>query len=293
MFEFFRGIVPPLAIAFVISAMLNVGLTQEPATILRYLRKWPFVLKMLAANFIVAPLLMFVLLRLSPLDLPLKIGLFLFSLCAGAPVLIKLTQLSQHDLALGAATMMLLMVATVVYLPFMLPLLLPGVAVDAWGIARTLLSQMLLPIAVGMAVARLLPAVTAAAQPWIARLGNLALYALLFATFVGYFRNMLGIIGTGALLVTVVFLAGAFGAGYLSGSGRDHLEDVGGLGTAQRNTAACFLIAIENFNDPNVLVMITVANTVGMVLLLFVARALSRDNVARMDVDHGRADTPA
>jgi bile acid:Na+ symporter, BASS family len=53
---------------------------------------------------------------------------------------------------------------------------------------------------------------------------------------------------------------------------------VGGLGTAQRNTAAGLIIATQNFSDPNVLVMITIANTLGIIMLLLIARVLSRDN---------------
>ena len=75
------------------------------------------------------------------------------------------------------------------------------------------------------------------------------------------------------------FVAAAFGIGYLAGAGKDHLEDVGGLGTAQRNTAAGVIIATQNFSDyPNVLVMITLANTLGILMLLLIAKALSRDN---------------
>ena len=54
---------------------------------------------------------------------------------------------------------------------------------------------------------------------------------------------------------------------------------MGGLGTAQRNTAAGVIIATQNFSDhPNVLVMITLANTLGIVMLLFIAKRLSRDH---------------
>jgi BASS family bile acid:Na+ symporter len=62
------------------------------------------------------------------------------------------------------------------------------------------------------------------------------------------------------------------------GGEEDHLQDVGGLGTAQRNTAACMIIATQNFSDPNVLVIITLASTLGIVMLLFIATAISRDN---------------
>jgi hypothetical protein len=56
------------------------------------------------------------------------------------------------------------------------------------------------------------------------------------------------------------------------------LQDVGGLGTAQRNTAAAMIIATQNFTDPNIFVLITVAKTLGIVMLLAFAPALSKDN---------------
>jgi bile acid:Na+ symporter, BASS family len=137
---------------------------------------------------------------------------------------------------------------------------------------------MLMPIAVGMLLIQFVPALAKKAQPAIGWLGNITLYILVAATLIGYFPNMIGIVGTGAILVGLVFVAAAFGVGYLAGAGKDHLEDVGGLGTAQRNTAAGIIIAVQNFSDPNVLVILTLANTLGIVMLLFVAKALSRDN---------------
>jgi len=278
MFEFLRSAVQFIAPVFVISTMLNVGLTQKPSDIAGHLKNRPFVLKMLLANFVFAPLLMIVALYFAPFDPALKAGLLIFSLGAGAPFLIKLTQTAEHEVALGAAVMMLLMVVTVVYMPVMLPLVLSGVSVDALAIAKALLLQMLLPIGAGMLVAQLLPALAKKGQPWVGWAGNVAMYAMVVATLIGYFPNLLNIVGTGAFLVGLAFVAAAFGLGYLAGAGKDHLEDIGGLGTAQRNTAAGVIIAIQNFKDPNVFVMLTLANIVGIVMLLFVARALSRDN---------------
>lgn len=160
--------------------------------------------------------------------------------------------------------MMLLMVATVIYLPFVLPLFLSGATVDAWAVASSLLLQMLLPIAVGMLAVQFLPVVAKRAQPWLGWIGNIALYVVIAATLIGYFPNMIGIFGTGAILVGLAFVASAFGIGYLAGAGKDHLEDVGGLGTAQCNTAAGLIVAAQNFSDPNVLVMLTLANMLAL-----------------------------
>jgi bile acid:Na+ symporter, BASS family len=283
MFEFLRSTVQYLAPIFVISTMLNVGLTQKPSDIARHLKNLPFVIKMLVANFILAPLLMVAVLYAAPFDPALKAGLLIFSLGAGAPFLIKLTQTAAHEVALGAAVMMLLMVVTVVYVPIVLPLLLSGISVNAVAIAKSLLMQMLLPIGVGMLIAQLLPRLAKKGQKLVGGLGNLAMYAMLVATLIGYFPNLLKIIGTGAFLVALLFVGGAFGFGYLAGKGKDHLEDIGGLGTAQRNTAAGVIIAIQNFKDPNVFVMLTLANILGIVMLLFIARALSRDNKVKLE----------
>lgn len=282
MFQFLRTSIQFIAPVFVICTMLNVGLTQKPSAIAAHLKNWPFVLKMLAANFIFAPLLMIGALYLAPFNPALKAGLLIFGLGAGAPFLIKLTQTAEHDLALGAAVMIMLMIVTVIYVPLVLPLVLSGVSVNALAIARALLLQMLLPIGVGMLAAQLLPGLSKKLQPLVGGVGNIALYALLVATLVGYFPNLVQIIGTGAFLVGLVFVAAAFGLGYLAGSGKDHLEDVGGLGTAQRNTAAGVIIAIQNFSDPNVFVMLTLANIVGIVMLLILARFLSRDNQVKL-----------
>ncbi|HEU4386861.1 MAG TPA: bile acid:sodium symporter [Blastocatellia bacterium] len=282
MFQFVRSAVQYIAPVFVICTMLNVGLTQKPSAIARHLRNWSFVFKMLLANFVLAPLVMIVALYFAPFDPALKAGLLIFCLGAGAPFLIKLTQTAEHEVALGAAVMMLLMIVTVVYLPAVLPLFLSGVSVDALAIARALLLQMLLPIGVGMVAAQFLLGLAKKVQPLIGGVGNAAMYAMVVATIIGYFPNLLNIIGTGAFLVGLVFVLAAFGLGYLAGWGKDHLEDVGGLGTAQRNTAAGVIVAIQNFKDPNVFVMLTLANILGIIMLLVIARTLSRDNKVKV-----------
>jgi BASS family bile acid:Na+ symporter len=278
MFEFFRSLVGIVAPIFVMSTMLNVGLTQRLSNITGHLKNYPFVLKMLLANFVLAPLVMIVVLTFTSFDPALRDGLLIFALCAGAPFLIKLTQTAEHSVALGAAVMILLIAATVIYAPIVLPLVMYEVAVDGWAIAKTLFLQLLLPIAVGMLAVQFLPVLAKKIQPWVGKLGNITLYVLVAATLIGYFPNMISIVGTGAILVGLAFVAAAFGIGYLMGGGKDHLEDVGGLGTAQRNTAAGVIIATQNFDDPNVLVMLTLANTLGIVMLLLIAKRLSRDN---------------
>lgn len=269
---------------FVVSTMFNVGLTQTPNEIVEHLGNRSFFIKMLIANFVAAPLTMLIAMEIFDFDPPLEAGLLVFSVCAGAPFLIKLTQTSENDLALGAAVMLVLVLVTVVVAPLLLPLLLEGIDVDAWEVARSLFLQLILPIIVGMLAVQYLTDLAHRIQPFVARVGNYTLYIVIIATLIGYAPRLWDIIKTGALLVGLAFVLICFGYGYLAGSGKDQLEDVGGLGTAQRNTAAGMIITSQNFTHPDVFVMITLVNTLGIVLLIIVARGLKKDNE---DVEFG------
>jgi BASS family bile acid:Na+ symporter len=284
MFEFFRRVVGVVVPLFVVATMFNVGLTQKLSVIVSYLRDWRFVLRMLLANFVAVPLVMILILRATTFEPTLDAGLLVFSLGAGAPFLIKLTQVAGHRVALGAAVMLLLVLATVAYMPLVLPLFLEGSTVDAGAMARTLSRQMLLPVIAGMLVVQFASGVAGALQPWVARLSTVTLYVVLAATFIGYFPRLEDIVASGALLAALLFVLVAFGIGFLAGHGKDHLEDVGALGTAQRNTAAGLIVATQNFEDPKVLVMLTLANTAGLILLIALARFLRQANRGRATV---------
>jgi len=49
-----------------------------------------------------------------------------------------------------------------------------------------------------------------------------------------------------------------------------------GLGTAQRNVAGAMVIASSDFNDPDILVMVTASVLAGLLLLFAIAWLLSR-----------------
>ncbi len=290
MYAFFQDLTSVVLPVFVLSTMLNVGLTQKPTAILGNLRNWHFLVRMLIANFLIVPALMIALVHVTDFEPALQAGLLVLSVCAGAPFLIKLTHTSENDIALGATVMMVLMVATVAIAPSLLPLIIEGVEVDAWAVARSLFVQLLLPIIAGMLMAQFTTAVADAIQPWAARIGNYALYGVLGGTLVGYWPNIQDIAGEGAFLGGLVVLLMACWIGYRMGDGRDRLQEVGALGTAQRNTAASMIIATANFSDSDVFVIIAVLNALGIIMLMVIARLFSSDSSDATEGDPDRGD---
>lgn len=275
--EFFQASVSWLTPLFVISAMLNVGLTQRPTKILSHLRNWQYLLRMGLVNFVVVPALMIFFIEVTGVAAPYSVGLTIFAVAAGAPLLIKLAARSQNDIAAGATVQMVLMVGTVLIMPFLLPLLIEGVTVDAWAIASGLLIQMVIPLVVGMVLLTVAETLTAVVQPWVARLSNITLYAMLIATILGNLDALADLQMWGAISTGVVALLVAFFVGHNTGIGHSTDSQIGALGTAQRNTAAAVIVAQGNFEDPLVFLTVILLNTIMMFVLLFLATLMSKD----------------
>ena len=263
--------------AFVVSSMLAMGLSLTVGQIIHPLSNMRLVLLALVANFVIVPATAYVLAQVIPMDEQLQIGLILMGAAAGAPFLPKLAQIAKANVPFAVGLMALLIVATVVYLPLVLPLLLPGVEVDAGQIAMSLFGQMLVPLGIGLLIrARWREAAVELQKP-AAQVSNLSLVLLLVLMIGLNLSDVIGLIGSGAIIATLILVAVAIASGYLlGGPGRD-TRQVLALGTGQRNLAATFLIATSNFSDqPNVLLFLAGAGLIGMVLVMPLAAEFGR-----------------
>jgi len=128
------------------------------------------------------------------------------------------------------------------------------------------------------------------ASEWVARIGNPGLYVVLGATIIGYWPEIRDLLGAGSIAGGLVVLLLAFFVGSLFGDGQNHLQDVGGLGTAQRNTAATMIIASDIFTNPTAFVIASVVNTLGIVMLMVIARLLSRKPGSEGEEEGDRCD---
>ncbi len=269
------ALVADIAIAaFAIVSMLSVGLGNSPRDVIRPLRHPPAVLRVVAANFVLVPALAWLVAKGLRLNDSLEIGIILVGAAAGAPFLIKLSEAAASRLDLTAALLVLVLPVTVLYMPLVLPLLLPGVDVPAMAVAVPLVLTMLVPLAAGLLGRARWPATAARVQPVMGRLATLALATLVIATVVANYRGIVDVGGRGVVAAVIVIL-GAFVIGYALGSSR-HRREVLGLGTAQRNISAATIVASQSFDDPEAVVMVIVTSLIGLAVLFPIARVLRR-----------------
>jgi BASS family bile acid:Na+ symporter len=234
---------------FVLASMFGMGLSLTIKQILAPLRNTSLVLKALAANFILAPLLAFLLAKVIGLDQQLALGLFILGVSAGAPVIPKFVEMAKGNLAFGVGLTVLLMVLTILYAPLVLPLLLPDVQVDTWSMLKSLITTMLIPLAVGLFVKARYESLAESLAPYMSQASSLT------------------------LMMQVVL--GLFLAAGLGGPGGD-TRVVVGLGTAQRNVSAAMLIVVQNFAEPKVLLMVLTGAILMLVINSLVAGELGK-----------------
>ena len=263
-------------VVFVVSSTLGVGLSLTVNEILAPLKNARLVALSLAANFVLAPLAALGLWRALNLDESLGTGLLLCGLAGGAPFLIKLAEFAKSDVAFAVGLMVLLMVVTVGYLPLVIPLFLSGTSVNPASIALSLVVLMLVPLGVGLALRARRPRAAERLRPPVRWLSNVGMILVVVLTVAAYFKSVVGVIGTFGILAAVVFTLICSGIGWLLGGPAANTRNVLALGTAQRNAAAAFVVASQNFNSPNVVVMITVVLIVSFVMLLPFSRLLAK-----------------
>jgi BASS family bile acid:Na+ symporter len=278
--EFFQAIGALSGLLFIVTSMLAMGMSLTMAQIFQPLKNVRLVLLALLGNFVLVPLLAFAINRVIPLDPSLQIGLVVLGTAAGAPFLPKLVQGAKGDTAFGVALMTLLMVATIVYMPLVLPLLLPGVAVNPWDIAKSLIVLMLAPLALGLLFKSHSPDAAAHWQPVMNKISSLAILILLVVGLGINLSAILDLIGSLGILALLIFIAGSPAIGFLLGGRAADTRSVMGLGAAQRNVSAALVVSVQNFGDTNTISFVLVGAILMLLVLLPAAKRMGRGRAA-------------
>ena len=274
--ELFAALATLSGVLFVTSSMLGMGMGLTVMQILRPLKEPGRVVVALAANFVLVPLLAWLITLVLPMDQPLETGLLILAASAGAPFLPKLVQGAKGDVAYAVGLMILLMVTTVIYLPLVLPLLLQGVSVSAWAILKSLVALMLVPLAVGLLIRSNW---MAAGERWASvmnKVSGIAMLALLVLGLGLNVSNIIDLVGSYGFLALLLLIGGTLLIGALLGGRERGARSVMTLGTAQRNVSAAIVVASQNFAGTITLPYVLVAAIVLLLVLLPVARRMGR-----------------
>jgi len=261
-----------VVVIFTVGNLAAMGLELNVREAIKALRSPRFVVLVFVWSWVVGPAFAYLLSKVLPLAEPYAIGLLLAGPAPCAPFYPLVVRKARGDVAFAAALLLLTAVGTVALMPLMLPLMIKGLTVSAWAIAKPLLTLVLTPLLIGIALRVYAAPVADKLFPVVKRIAGLFTVLVLALVLVLYGKAMLDSMGSFAIGTQLLFLGGMALVSYQVGFGLQQKQrSIVALGMGTRNIAAVFavLMAIPN-PDPRLVVMVVLVVPLS-VIVAFVA----------------------
>jgi len=272
--QFLQATFGPLVFLFTVANLAAMGLQVRVPDVLVALRNKKSLAQIFAWGWVVGPVFGILLTKILPLAEPYVVVVLLASLAPCAPFLQQMVGKARGDMGFAGALIPLVAVGTVVLMPLMAPLLIKGLTISAWALAKPLLLTILLPLIVGAAIRHNAETTATKIFPAVKRIAVLSTLATIVWCLVLYGRGMLNTAGELALLSMTLFMVGMGLLPYLFGFGlKQNQRSVMALGMGTRNVAAVLAAALAIPNaDPRIVVMVVMWTLWSVVLAAIAAK---------------------
>ena len=260
-------------VLFMVGSLGGVGLRVAVHDAIAPLKEGRFLIVCLITSWVVCPLTAVLVLYFVPLAEPYAAGLVLLALAPCAPFAPAVVKMARGDTSSLAAFMVFSAVTTVILMPVGVSLLLEGVDISPWRIARPLLLFILLPLACGMAIRHVAPLVAARIQSGVEMVTAAAGLLLLVVVMSLYGAGILDAFGSHAILAQALFLLVVTSVTHgLAMLLRPEQQTVVTLGIATRNLGAALAPISAVAKDERGDVMIAIGGIATLLWSLLVAR---------------------
>jgi len=276
--QFLEATFGPLVFVFTVANLAAMGLQVKMPEVAAALRNKKSLALIFVWGWVAGPAFGYLITRLVPLAEPFVVVVLLASLAPCAPFLQQMVGRARGDMGFAGALIPLVAIGTVLLMPLMAPLLIKGVTISTWSLAKPLLLTILLPLLVGAAFRHY--AVNGAIRIFPAVKGLALLSTLLTIVWclVIYGRGMINTAGSFALLSMTLFMVGMGLVTYRFGFGmKQSQRSVMALGMGTRNVAAVLAAALAIPNaDPRIVVMTVMWTLWSVVLAAMGANVFAR-----------------
>ena len=239
-------------VVFTVANLMAGGLECDLKQALKWVRSPRLVVPTLFWGWVAGPALAWLLIRGLPLSEGHAAGLMLTSLAPIAPFLPLAASRARGDMTFTGAYILLGTILTVVLMPVMAPLLIQGLTLSAWPLAKPLIVLVLIPLLVGVALRFYQPAVALAIFPWVKKTGGIFLLLCLATTLWIYGMEMLSTVGSFATAAWVVFMVVMAVLPYVVGFGLEQSQrSAMAIGMSSRNISAGFVAFFGITNPPD------------------------------------------
>jgi len=268
----------PLVLLFTVSNLAAMGLQVKMPDVIVALRNKKSLALIFVWGWVVGPAVGYLITMVLPLAEPFVIVVLLASLAPCAPFLQQMVEKARGDMGFAGAFIPLVAVGTVILMPLMAPLLIKGLTIETWALAKPLLVTILLPLIIGAAIRHFADKGATKIFPAVKGLALLSTLMTIVWALLIYGRGMLNTAGSFALLSMTLFMVGMGLVTYRFGFGMKQAErSVMSLGMGTRNIAAVLAAALAIPNvDPRTVVMVIMYTLWSVVLSAIGAKIFAK-----------------
>ena len=276
--QFLQTTFGPLVLVFTVSNLAAMGLQVRMPEVMVALRNKKSIALIFVWGWVLGPAFAYLITRVLPLEEPYVVVVFLCSLAPCAPFLQQMVEKARGDMGFAGAFVPLVMVGTVVLMPLMAPLLIEGLTISTWALAKPLLLTILLPLIIGAAIRHYADKGATKIFPAVKGLALLSTLLTIVSCLVIYGRGMLNTAGSFALLSMTLFMVGMALITYRFGFGmKQNQRSVMALGMGTRNIAAVLAAALAIPDaDPRIVVMVIMWTLWSVVLAAIGAKLFAK-----------------
>jgi bile acid:Na+ symporter, BASS family len=277
--QFLENTFSPLVLIFTVSNLAAMGLQVRMPEVVAALRNKKSLALIFVWGWVLGPAFGYLITRVIPLEEPYIIVMLLASLAPCAPFLQQMVGKARGDMGFAGALIPVVAVGTVVLMPLMAPLLIQGLTISTWALAKPLLMTILLPLVIGAVIRHFSDTAATRLFPAVKGLALLSTLLTIVWCIVIYGKGMLNTAGSFALLSMTVFMVGMGLITYQFGFGmRQNQRSVMALGMGTRNVAAVLAAALAIPNaDPRILVMTIMWTLWSVVLAAIGAKIFAKE----------------
>ena len=276
--QFLASTLTSVIFIFTVVNLFSLGLQVKMVEILEPLKNKKAMALIVVWSWVLGPGIAYLISFVLPLAEPFVIGLLLSSLAPVTPFLPLTVEKARGDMNFAAALVPVVMIGTVILMPLMAPLMIQGVTVSPWSIARPLLVSVFLPLLIGIAVRHYAETVAAKIFPAVNVLSKITTVAVGVWCVVVYARPMLDTVGSFAPLSVILFMVVLGWMSYQFGFGlKQSQRSVISLAMITRNGGPVLIAALAiPDGSSHILTYVVLLNVGGFVLAPITATIFGR-----------------
>jgi BASS family bile acid:Na+ symporter len=268
--EVLKQLIPLLLTFSLAGLVLTVGLNSEKGDILYVLRRPVLLGKAMLAVLVLPPIAAALLVWMLPISPAVKAGIMLMAV-APVPPLVPGQELGaggRKAYAYGVYVAMALLTIISVPIVFDVASRLFGRqdTVSIGTVAMTVLTGVIVPLAIGLIIRAVAPTFSGRAAPWVYKLSMLLVVLAFVPILIQIWSPLTQLIGDGTLLAMSVVVLVCLLTGHILG-GPDRVDrSTLAIASSVRHPGIAMALAGANFGDPHITAAILLFMLVGLAL---------------------------